>query len=165
VVTLSVPPLRDRREDIPLLADRFLRTASSNIARRLHFSEEALERLTAYEWPGNVRELENAVERAALHARGNEVATNDLPSKIQSAELGARANQRSPLAALYSDLVSLDELERRYLIHVLEAVGGNRTRAAEVLRIDRRTLYRMAERFGIKLENDREPIARGSGTG
>ena len=164
VVTLSVPPLRDRREDIPLLADRFLRTASSNIARRLHFSAEALERLTAYEWPGNVRELENAVERAALHARGNEVATSDLPSKIQSAEMGARTNQRSPLAALYSDLVSLDELERRYLIHVLEAVGGNRTRAAEVLQIDRRTLYRMAERFGVKLETERESITRGSGT-
>jgi len=62
------------------------------------------------------------------------------------------ALSRSPLTAMYADLVSMDELERRYLLHVLEATGGNRTRAAEILDIDRRTLYRMAERFGIKLE-------------
>jgi DNA-binding NtrC family response regulator len=155
VVTLYVPPLRERRSDIPLLAERFLRAASQNVGRRLYFSPEALNLLAAYDWPGNVRELENAIERAALHARGTEVVAEDLPAKMQTGEMRTRAaNARSPLSAIYADLISLDELERRYLIHVLEAVGGNRTRAAEILHIDRRTLYRMAERFGIKLDGE-----------
>ncbi|HJQ33544.1 MAG TPA: sigma-54 dependent transcriptional regulator [Pyrinomonadaceae bacterium] len=154
VVTLRVPPLRERPGDIPLLAERFLRTASDNAGRgRLRFSEESLNRLVAYDWPGNVRELESAVEYAALHARGAEVAAEDLPPKLQTAEV-RQAASRSPLAALYEDLPSLDELERRYLQHVLEATGGNRTRTAEILRIDRRTLYRMAERFQLKLDED-----------
>ncbi|HYJ46417.1 MAG TPA: sigma-54 dependent transcriptional regulator [Pyrinomonadaceae bacterium] len=155
VVTLYVPPLRERRSDIPLLAERFLRMASQNVGRQLFFSTEALDRLAAYDWPGNVRELENAIERAALHARGTEIVAEDLPAKMQTGEMRTRAAQsRSPLAALYADLIPLDELERRYLIYVLEAVGGNRTRAAEILHIDRRTLYRMAERFGIKLDGE-----------
>jgi DNA-binding NtrC family response regulator len=157
VVTLYVPPLRERRSDVPLLAERFLRTASASTGRRLHFAAETLDLLITYDWPGNVRELENAIERAALHARGTEVAPEDLPVKMQTVEMRARASQsRSPLTAIYADLISLDELERRYLIHVLEAVGGNRTRAAEILRIDRRTLYRMAERFGLKLEHEKQ---------
>jgi DNA-binding NtrC family response regulator len=154
VVTLRVPPLRERRSDIPLLAERFLRAASENAGRaRLRLSEGALNRLVAYDWPGNVRELESAVEYAALHARGAEVAAEDLPPKLQTAEV-RQAASRSPLAALYEDLPSLDELERRYLQHVLEATGGNRTRTAEILGIDRRTLYRMAERFQLKLDEE-----------
>lgn len=154
VVTLLVPSLRERRGDVPLLAERFLRAASENAGRgRLRLSEEALSRLVAYDWPGNVRELESAVEYAALHARGAEVAAEDLPPKLQSAEV-RQAASRTPLAALYEDLPSLDELERRYLLHVLEATGGNRTRTAEILRIDRRTLYRMAERFRINLDEE-----------
>jgi DNA-binding NtrC family response regulator len=157
VVTLRVPALRERRGDVPLLAERFLRAASENAGRgRLRLSEEALGRLVAYDWPGNVRELESAVEYAALHARGAEVAAEDLPPRLQSAEV-RQAAARAPLAALYEDLPTLDELERRYLLHVLEATGGNRTRTAEILRIDRRTLYRMAERFRIKLDEEREP--------
>jgi DNA-binding NtrC family response regulator len=154
VVILRVPPLRERRSDIPLLAERFLGAASENAGRgRLRFSEGTLKVLTAYDWPGNVRELESAVEYAALHARGAEVAPEDLPAKLQSNEV-RQAATRTHLTALYDDLPSLDELERRYLRHVLETVGGNRTRAAEVLGIDRRTLYRMAERFGIKLDGE-----------
>ena len=150
VFMLRPPPLRERRSDIPLLAERFLRTSRDNVGRALRFFEETIKVLVAYNWPGNVRELESAVEYAALRARGTEVAPEDLPPKLQSEE--ARAAARSPLAALYDDLPLLDELERRYLLHVLKVVGGNRTRAAEVMGIDRRTLYRMAERFGIKDE-------------
>jgi DNA-binding NtrC family response regulator len=155
VVTLRVPPLRERRSDIPLLADRFLRRASANAGRdaRLCFADGALALLTAYEWNGNVRELESAVEYAALRARGAEITPEDLPAKLQTAAVRAAA-ARSPLASLYADLPPLDELERRYLLHVLEATHGNRTRAAEVLGVDRRTLYRMAERFQIKLEGE-----------
>lgn len=154
VVTLRVPSLTERRGDIPLLAARFLRAAQDNAGRgRLHFSDNTLRILTAYDWPGNVRELESAVEYAALHARGSEIAPEDLPTKLQTDEMHHVAS-RSQLSALYDDLPSLDELERRYLIHVLERVGGNRTRSAEVLGIDRRTLYRMAERFGIKFDGE-----------
>lgn len=150
VVTLRVPPLRERRSDIPFLAERFLRSASQIVGRGpLHFQEDAIKVLTAYDWPGNVRELESSVEYASLRARGSEVSADDLPAKMQSEEIRAKAS-RSPLAALYDDLPTLDELERRYLLHVLEVVGDNRTRAAEVMGIDRRTLYRMAERFGLK---------------
>ncbi|MFN2455884.1 MAG: sigma-54-dependent transcriptional regulator [Pyrinomonadaceae bacterium] len=158
VVTLIVPPLRERRNDIPLLAERFLRVAYHHTKRRLRLSAAALACLVAYDWPGNVRELENTVEYAALRARGTEIAVEELPAKVQA--LGLRApfvaspTSLAPFDAVRADeLVPLDELERRYLIYVLDAVGGNRTRAAEVLRIDRRTLYRMAERFGIKLED------------
>jgi DNA-binding NtrC family response regulator len=155
VVTLRVPPLRERRSDIPLLAERFLRRASANAGRdsRLRFADGALALLAAYEWNGNVRELESAVEYAALRARGTEITPEDLPAKLQTAAVRASA-ARSPLASLYADLPPLDELERRYLLHVLEATHGNRTRAAEVLGVDRRTLYRMAERFQIKLEGE-----------
>jgi DNA-binding NtrC family response regulator len=156
VVILRVPPLRDRRSDIPLLAERFLRAAAGGAAgapRARSFSAGALALLVAYDWPGNVRELESAVEYAVIRARGAAVAAEDLPAKLQ-ADPARRQPPSSPLAALYSDLVSLDELERRYLIYVLEKVGGNRTRAAEILGIDRRTFYRMAERFGVKLEGN-----------
>jgi DNA-binding NtrC family response regulator len=150
VVTIRVPPLRERRGDIPLLAENFLRTASAKTGRgRLRLSEETLKLLVAYGWPGNVRELESFIEYAALHARGSEVMPEDLPAKLQTNE--ARAASRSPLPALFEDLPSLDEIERRYLLHVLKMVNGNRTRAAEILGVDRRTLYRMAERFQIEM--------------
>lgn len=153
VVTLRVPALRERRTDIPLLADRFLHSASERVERGLfRFTEETIRTLVAYDWPGNVRELESAVEHAALRARGNEVTPDDLPAKLQSPEMKAAA--QSPLTALYGDLPSLAELERRYLIYVLDSLGGNRSRAAEIMGIDRRTLYRMAERYGIKLDGD-----------
>jgi len=148
VVTLRVPPLSERRTDIPLLADHFLRLALKRNGRsQLSLAEDTIKTLVAYSWPGNVREMESAVEYAVLHARGNEVAPEDLPSKLRSPQVKTAA--KSPLFALFGDLPSLDELERRYLLHVLEAVSGNRTRAAEILAIDRRTLYRMMERYGI----------------
>ena len=124
--------------------------AESDRARALRFSASALELLVAYDWPGNVRELESAVEYATLRARGTEIAPEDLPRKFR-AEGKHASHTQLPRGLLADELVSLDELERRYLIHVLNEVEGNRTRAAEVLGIDRRTLYRMAERFGIKL--------------
>jgi DNA-binding NtrC family response regulator len=155
VVTLLVPPLRERRSDIALLVDRFVREAGRSSSRALRVSDKAMRLLVAFDWPGNVRELENAVERSALHARGTEIVEEDLPLKLQTKEVRSRAaSNRSSVTNLYGDLPSLEELERRYLSFVLEAVGGNRTRAAEVMEIDRRTLYRMAERFGIKLDGE-----------
>lgn len=151
VVTLNAPSLRQRRSDIPLLAERFLRGAAENAGRgALKLSEETIKTLVAYDWPGNVRELESAIEYAALQSRGSEITPTDLPPKLQSVEV-REAAERSPLTALFDDLPTLDELERRYLLHILEVVGGSRTNAAKVMGIDRRTLYRMAERFKINL--------------
>ncbi|MGI9036059.1 MAG: sigma-54-dependent transcriptional regulator, partial [Pyrinomonadaceae bacterium] len=148
VVTLNVPPLRMRRSDIPLLAEKFLVKASENAGREhLQLSENVVKILTAYEWKGNVRELEATIEHAALRARGNEIQTEDLPDKLRGIDL--KKLSKNSLENLFSDLPSLDELEKRYLQHILEKVENNRTRAAEILGVDRRTLYRMAERFGI----------------
>lgn len=152
VVTLKVPALRERRSDIPLLATRFLSSAADNAGRTgLRLSLKTIEVLTSYDWPGNVRELESAIEYAALHARGEEINEYDLPSRLQSVEIRELA-RLSPLSALYDDLPTIDELERRYLLHVLEMVNNSRTKAATILGIDRRTLYRMAERFNIGLK-------------
>jgi DNA-binding NtrC family response regulator len=100
--------------------------------------------LTGYHWPGNVRELENMIERLVVFSRGSRIDVGDLPPTV---------TPRAPVLEkrLFDDLPTLEEIERRYLMHVLEQVGQNRTRAAEVMGIDRRTLYRMAERFGIPL--------------
>jgi DNA-binding NtrC family response regulator len=153
VVTLRVPALRERRTDVPLLADRFLLLAAERVERGpFRFAEESIRTMVAYDWPGNVRELESAVEHATLRARGNEITPGDLPEKLQSDEL--RAAAQSSLATLYSDLPSLAEVERRYLVYVLNSLSGNRSRAAEIMGIDRRTLYRMAERYGIDLNGE-----------
>src|SRR5262249_9452622 len=144
------PPLRDRAEDLPLLAAHALKQARRAGARATTISEEALAVLNQYDWPGNVRELENTIEHAALYARGSVITPEDLPEKIRRHVHNADSSNK--LQTLYGDQPTLEELERRYLLHVLQAVGGSRTRAAEVLAIDRRTLYRMAERYGINLK-------------
>jgi DNA-binding NtrC family response regulator len=144
VVIINLPPLRERREDIPLLLERFLKTAAGKAGKQVELTPAAIEVLSAYHWPGNVRELENMVERLVVFSRGNRIDVGDLPPSVAP---------RAPALEkrLFDDLPTLEEIERRYLLHVLEQVGNNRTRAAEVMGIDRRTLYRMAERFGVPL--------------
>jgi DNA-binding NtrC family response regulator len=146
VIVIRVPPLRDRRADIPLLVSSFLDNACGRARRRVTISEGALAAFMQYSWPGNVRELQNTVERLVVFSRSGIIDTPDLPAAMQ--QTGPNLEER-----LLTDLPTLDELERRYLVHILDAVGGNRTRAAEVMGIDRRTLYRMAERFGVDLEH------------
>jgi DNA-binding NtrC family response regulator len=147
VIVITVPPLRERRADIPLLVERFLQSAGARAGRGAVLSEAALEALVGYDWPGNVRELENTIERLVLFSRGATIGVDELPPAINKSSGAADIHRR-----VFADLPSLDELQRRYLAHVLQAVGGNRTRAAEVLGIDRRTLYRMAERYGMRLD-------------
>jgi DNA-binding NtrC family response regulator len=144
VIVIRVPALRDRRGDIPLLLDHFLEAACTRAGRRIEISDEAVQALSGYAWPGNVRELENTIERLVLFSRASVIELGDLPESV-------RGRPRGFEESAFTDLPSLDELERRYLLHVLKAVDGNRSRAATVLGIDRRTLYRMAERFGIEL--------------
>jgi DNA-binding NtrC family response regulator len=146
VFRIVLPPLRERREDIPLLAAHVLREVASREGRPASLSPAALEALGAWSWPGNVRELENTLERMALSAPGGVIAVEDLPPAFRERAPAARVDP------IFAGLPTLDEMEKRYLQHVLAAVGGNRSRAAEVLGIDRRTLYRMAERFGLELD-------------
>jgi DNA-binding NtrC family response regulator len=148
VIVIHVPPLRERRTDIPLLVDQFLDNACGRLGRRVTVTPAAMDLLARHTWLGNVRELENAVERLVLFSRGAVVDVADLPP-VMSETPTAPASQ-----PLFADLPPLEEIERRYLVHVLDAVRGNRTRAAEVMGIDRRTLYRMAERFGIDLKDE-----------
>jgi len=150
VVVLRVPPLRQRREDIRLLAAQSLRRAVDSGARASSISEEALVLLEQYDWPGNVRELENTIWHAALYARGAGITPEDLPERVRTHTIVAE--REAKIQAMFSGLPSLDELERRYLVCVLQSVGGSRTKAADVLGIDRRTLYRMAERFGVNFK-------------
>ena len=145
VILIRLPALRERREDIPLLVDRFVRDAAARAGKQVAISPEAIAALAAYAWPGNVRELENTIERLAVFSRGR-IEVEDLPAAIVAAPA---LEER-----LFQDLPTLEELERRYLQHVLHTMGGNRSRAAEALGIDRRTLYRMAERFGIDLKDE-----------
>ena len=147
VIVINLPALRDRREDIPLLIEQFVRNASARTGRPVTISPDAIAALMSYRWPGNVRELENTIERLVVFSRGR-IELPDLPPTVLAAP--------SFEERMFQDLPTLDELERRYLIHVIEAVGGNRSRAAEALGIDRRTLYRMAERLGVALKDESE---------
>jgi DNA-binding NtrC family response regulator len=146
VIVIRVPPLRERRADIPLLIGSFLDAACRRAGHKKTLSADALDALMRYAWPGNVRELANTIERLVVSSRGALIEGFDLPGSVEATPL--RSTEQP-----FSDLPTLDDLERRYLLHVLDAANGNRTRAAEILGIDRRTLYRMAERFGIALKD------------
>ncbi len=150
VINIRLPPLRERRDDIPLLTTHFLRKHTVGNAVTPRLDEAALRYLNNYSWPGNVRELENAIEHAVTLNQTGPLTPADLPAKICSKEPGARSTPIvDDLAPLFAGLPSVEEMERRYLLHVLEATGGNRKRSAEILGINRKTLYRMAARFGI----------------
>jgi len=143
VVNITVPALRERMADLPLLFDHFLKRHSRRIGRRVAAHPEVVELLSGHLWPGNVRELENMVERAVALNTSGMLMTSDFGEYL--------SRKREKKSALFSgDLVSLEEIERQYIIHVIDRCNGNMSRAAEVLQIDRRTLYRMVERFGSR---------------
>jgi len=137
VFTLSLPPLRERREDIPLLAEHFLRKyASATNKRFVGIRGEALELLMRYEWPGNVGELENAIERAMVTGREPELGAADFPLLAAPPTAGA--------------VITLEEVERAHIQHTLEFCGWNQTRAARLLGIDRVTLYNKVKKYGFR---------------
>jgi DNA-binding NtrC family response regulator len=155
VIRVDLPPLRERGMDIVHLGSKFLESISKRDGRQgLRLSPEVAQKLLAYPWPGNVRELENCVERLAALARGAEVSVGDLPDKVRLHQRG-----RFHVAAdAPEEIVSLDELEKRYVQHVLTVMQGNRSRAAELLGIDRRTLYRKLDAWGLSGNgNARDP--------
>jgi two-component system response regulator HydG len=146
VIALHVPPLRDRRDDIPILTHHFLsREAAAHSTVERELSDATMELLIKYDWPGNVRELENALERAAVVSQSGVIQPDALPDRVRSApmpQLIADAQPANP---------PMEVIERAYIHWVLQAEGGNKTRAAEVLGIDPSTLYRKLNRYGIEV--------------
>ncbi|HYP28633.1 MAG TPA: sigma-54 dependent transcriptional regulator [Blastocatellia bacterium] len=142
VVPVRLPDLKDRREDIPLLVHHFLQKFSQQhgeAARR--FSSEAMRALMTHTWPGNVRELENAVEHALTMGSGEILAPEDLPASVTAPE-------RDIVEEATLDNVSLEEVERRYILRILDKMDGHQIKTAQILGIDRRTLYRRLRQYG-----------------
>ncbi|HSU14711.1 sigma-54 dependent transcriptional regulator [Longimicrobium sp.] len=144
VITLHLPPLRERSDDVPLLAEHFLKRFCATRGRELRFASDTLDVLQSYDWPGNVRELENALERAAVMTPGEEIVPGALPARI---------TERAPQPLVQASLPpnpTLEIIERAYIHWVLQSESGNKTRAAEVLGIDPSTLYRKLLRYGME---------------
>ncbi len=150
VIRIDLPPLRARGDDVLLLAQRLVEQLAAKTDKKVSgIAAPAAEKLMAYAWPGNVRELRNCIERAVALTRFEEITVADLPEPIQD-------YRRSRLVLDLDDptaLPPLEEVERRYILRVLESVQGHRTRAAEVLGLDRKTLYRKLERYGVADDN------------
>ena len=139
VVSIHLPPLRDRKEDLPLLVDHFLKIFSQKQGKTVEgFSPNAMKALTEYNWPGNVRELENTVERLLVFAQGKTIASKDL---VYSDTVLSPMVTREP--------VRLEEMERQHIMKVLTSVKGNKTRAAQLLGIDRKTLRIKLEKYQV----------------
>ncbi len=142
VIPIEVPPLRERREDIPVLAEHFLRAFEKKHGRDpLSLDAEALDVMMDYPWPGNVRELQNWIERAAALCRGRSITVADVPRRL-------RERAKAPES---TRLESLQVLERSHILNTLECVGWNRKRAAEILQISTTTLWRRLKQFGIEV--------------
>ncbi|RMF89342.1 MAG: sigma-54-dependent Fis family transcriptional regulator [Nitrospinota bacterium] len=143
VLPLHIPPLRERPEDIPLLATHFLRKYAERNGKAVQgISEPALKLLLDYPWPGNVRELENVIERAVILGQYERITPADLPEMLT-----ARRPEYALLERGKRQRLTLEELEREYILQVLEEVKGNKQKAAERLGIDRKTLYRRLEQY------------------
>jgi DNA-binding NtrC family response regulator len=142
VVLVTLPPLRERREDIPLLAEHFLEGAAERHGRPLRLTAAASERLLSYPWPGNVRELENAIERASILSTGQTIGPDDLPPHIAS-DTGL-----GPAPALPTQR-NLAEVAKAHIVQTLERCGWNHSRAADALGIGRTTLWRKLKEYGL----------------
>src|SRR6476469_9812523 len=156
VVTIDIPPLRERREDIPLLAEQFTRTAAERYSLPLRqIAQSALRRLVDYDWPGNVRELKNTIDRAAIMAEGEELRSEDLPEGITPGMQRAKGVDEPatgdglnvPFTADFRE--DRREFERRYISRCLEHTQGNVTRAAEILGMHRQSLQHKLRQLGL----------------
>jgi transcriptional regulator with PAS, ATPase and Fis domain len=142
VITLQIPPLSERKEDIPLLTLHFLHKHAGRLGREVReIGDEVMALLGRHEFPGNVRELENIVERAVALCDGGVVQVRHLPPDLQMGLTIVRPPER--------EAVSLEENEKRHIAWVLDAAGGNRTKTAEILGIDRVSLWRKVKKFGL----------------
>ena len=165
VIHIHLPALRDRAEDILPLAEHFLATSAGKAGKDIRaFHEAAKKVMLGYGWPGNVRELENVVERAVALTEGTLIRVDDLPAlpgaRVRAPESSGDGDAADPLAAAAARGLTLSELEREYIMCVLAAEGGNKTRAAQRLGLDRKTLYRKLEEYAasgtIRIPNEGE---------
>jgi DNA-binding NtrC family response regulator len=153
VLPLQLPELCTRQGDITLLVDHFLRMKSERQGRASvpRFTAEAMWTLNEYPWPGNVRELENVIEYALALGNGDELGIEDLPLELSEARVQSNSDDfRELLQAYMNDAVPLAEIEKRYILSVLQQFGGNQVRAAAALGIDRSKLYRRLRQYGVK---------------
>jgi DNA-binding NtrC family response regulator len=141
VISLHMPPLRDRADDVPVLTEHFLSRFADG--QGIDIDADALECLSGYDWPGNVRELENALERAAVLSGGKRITKDHLPDRVVDPPTPTLVAARS------AENPTLDTIEKAYVLWVLDAEGGNKARAAEILGIDPSTLYRKLARYGV----------------
>ncbi|HEU4559105.1 MAG TPA: sigma-54 dependent transcriptional regulator [Longimicrobium sp.] len=155
VLHLEVPPLRERAADVPLLIDAFLRSHGSGGGRKT-LTPGAVALLSEYEWPGNVRQLLNTLEAMLVFAPGDEIGVEDLPAEIRRA-----SGNREVIRSAADRGLSLAELERDYIFEVLRRAGGNKTRAAELLGIPRRTLYRRLDEYAAESTPEGEAMSPG----
>jgi DNA-binding NtrC family response regulator len=145
VIRIELPPLRERTEDIPILADHFIRKLSSQSRRPISgIDKDALEALMNHRWPGNVRELEHTIERAVLMGKTTAIGVGDLPQSIIAASLND-----VPLEKAVAKGYTLHELEREYIQRIMENTKGNKTEAARILGVDRTTLYRKLDEYKV----------------
>jgi two-component system, NtrC family, response regulator AtoC len=146
VVTIDVPPLRERREDIPMLVSHFLKSFSERYhTSPLTITDEALALILRYAWPGNVRQLENAIERLVVLANGNTIKPEDLPQEVRESESRiAKIDLKLP-----DEGIDLEQVEKEILSQALQKHAGNQTRAAQYLNISRKTLIYRMEKFGL----------------
>jgi DNA-binding NtrC family response regulator len=158
VLPVRLPPLRERREDIPLMVDTLLQRVNVELQGKIQgVSEEAMRSITAYAWPGNVRELENALRRAAVFCEGSRIEVDDLPAPMRSS---STAVTEAPLSSRkLSDAVQEGtvRIERDIIRSRLAVCGGNRTATAQSLGINRKTLFNKMREYGIAGTDDSEP--------
>ena len=143
VIPIVIPPLRHRQEDIPILADYFLKKfAATNQAQVRGFTKRAVSKLMALKWEGNVRELENLIERAVVLCTGNLIDESDIPSPES-------VNAETFFTGSTSDFPTIEQLERRYIEMIMEKTAGRKDKASQILGINRRTLYRKEREYGL----------------
>ncbi len=148
VIPIHIPPLRERRDDIPLLVEHFLKTYCEAQGKPLkQVTKQAFDLLLRYDWPGNVRELENVIERAVILQEGNLIGPEDLPETIR----GGRFETRHDLITATN--LTLEELEKRYILKVLDETGWQKKKAAQILGINASTLYRKLQRYGYETDS------------
>ena len=148
---IALPRLAERQEDLPLLQRYFVEQFAKSYGKTIFgFTRRAQIRMSAYAWPGNVRQLENVIGSACMMTDGPVLDTQDLPENLRESQ---------PEAVATTDLISLDELRNRHVMRVLEQVGGNKVRAAEILGIGRGTLYHFLSK--IESERKRDPLSPG----
>ena len=154
VIPIHLPPLRRRKDDIPLLVNHFLKKFNENLepAAQKGISDESMESLVNYSWPGNVRELENVIERAVILEEGTEISLDSIPDAI-------RYKERSSNHLIMNQAqVTLEELEREYLIKVLNETNWQKKKASQILGINASTLYRKIQRYGLEKEREKQQV-------